>query len=149
MKAVKLLSLFLLVGFWSSCNDEELYDSEIGYDQSMKNYMDAKGWIGLPTVDGMYYVIEEPGGTAKPTSTSDVRVNYKGYYTDDVVFDSNDDIEFNLQNVIEGWTIGIPKFGIGGKGHLLIPPNLGYKGYTGGGVRDKSILIFDIELLDF
>lgn len=155
MKVVKqLLYLFLLVGLMSSCGDDESFDSETpndsetGYDQAMRNYMDAKGWIGLPTVDGMYYVIDVPGGVVKPTANSDVTVNYKGYYTDDVEFDSNSNISFNLQGVIEGWTIGIPKFGKGGKGHLLIPPNLAY-GEINSRVRNKSVLIFDVELINF
>ena len=148
MKAIKLLYLFLLVGLISSCGDDELYDSELGYDQSMKNYMDANGWEGLPTIDGMYYVIIEPGGSAKPTNTSNVTVNYKGYYTDDVEFDSGENVSFNLQGVIEGWTIGIPKFGAGGSGHLLIPPNLAY-GEENSRTRDRSVLIFDIDLISF
>lgn len=148
MKAIKLLFLFLVVGLVSSCGDDELFDSEVGYDQAMRNYMDAKGWIGLPTVDGMYYVIDVPGSSAKPTPTSNVTVNYKGYYTDDVTFDSGDNISFNLQGVIEGWTIGIPKFGVGGKGHLLIPPRLAY-GEENNSTRNRSVLIFDIELISF
>ncbi len=148
MKALQLLLLCLLVGFGSSCGDDDLYDSEVGYDQAMKDYMDDQGWMGIPTVDGMYYVIIEPGTAEKPTSTSNVTVNYKGYYTDNVEFDSNDNVNFNLQGVIEGWTIGIPKFGKGGNGHLLIPPNLAY-GEENNRTRNRSILIFDIELLDF
>lgn len=148
MKAIQLLFLFLLVGLGSSCGDDDLYDSEVGYDQAMKNYMDANGWVGIPTVDGLYYVINEPGGVAKPTSTSNVTVNYKGYYTDDVEFDSGNNISFNLQGVIEGWTIGIPKFGKGGSGHLLIPPYLAY-GEENSRTRDRSVLIFDIELVSF
>ena len=150
MKAVKLLFLFVLVGLMACGDDEGPNDSEIGYDQTMVNYMDAKGWDGLPTIDGMYYVIIEPGTAEKPTSTSTVEVNYKGYFSDDVEFDSGDSIRFNLGGaLIEGWKIGIPKFGLGGKGHLLIPPNLGYGEFPTNGIRNQSILIFDVELLDF
>ena len=148
MKALKLLYLVLIMGLISSCGDDDLYDSEVGYDQAMKNYMDANGWVGIPTVDGMYYVIDEPGSSAKPTSSSRVTVNYKGYYTDDVEFDSGENVSFNLQGVIEGWTIGIPKFGAGGSGHLLIPPRLAY-GEVNNRTRDRSVLIFDIELISF
>ena len=148
MKAIELLLLFLIVGLAYSCGGNDLYDSEIGYDKAMNNYMDSKGWVGVSTVDGMYYVIDEPGSSEKPTSTSNVTVNYKGYYTDDVEFDSGNNISFNLQGVIEGWTIGIPKFGEGGSGHLLIPPHLAY-GEENSRTRDRSVLIFDIELVGF
>lgn len=128
--------------------DDKTNDSEIGYDQTMKNYMDAQGWVGLPTIDGMYYVIKEPGGANKPNVNSIVSMSYNGYYADDVVFDSGE-IERRLDNLIEGWKIGVPKFGVGGKGHLLIPPSLAYGEFPTNGIRNQSVIIFDIELLAF
>ena len=148
MKAIQLLSAIVLMTFMS-CGDDNPYDSVKGYDQTMIDYMAAKGWTGLPTIDGMYYVIEEEGSTEKPLPTATVRVTYRGYYSDDVEFDSAENISFNLQGVIEGWTIGIPKFGKGGKGHLLIPPRLGYGEFPNNGTRNQSVLIFDVEIIDF
>jgi len=52
-------------------------------------------------------------------------------------------------NLIQGWKIGVPKFGVGGSGHLLIPPNLAYGEFPNNGIRNRSVLIFDIELLGF
>jgi len=132
-----------------SCGDDNPYDSVKGYDQTMRDYMDAKGWTGVPTTDGLYYVIIEPGSAEKPSPTSTVEVNYRGYYSDDEEFDSGQNVRFNLQGVIEGWTIGIPKFGLGGSGHLLIPPTKAYGEFPNNGVRNQSVLIFDVELLDF
>jgi len=148
MKAIKLFSAILLISIMS-CSDDNPYDSVKGYDQTMQDYMAAKGWTGQPTVDGLYYVIDEPGSSVKPLSTATVEVNYRGYYSDDAEFDSGNNVRFNLQGVIEGWTIGIPKFGKGGKGHLLIPPRLGYGEFPNNGTRNQSVLIFDVELLDF
>lgn len=148
MKAFKLLSAIFLISLMS-CSDDNPYDSVKGYDQTMKDYMAEKGWTGTPTLDGLYFVINEPGSAEKPSSTTTVEVNYRGYYSDDVEFDSGTNVRFNLQGVIEGWTIGIPKFGKGGSGHLLIPPNLAYGEFPSNGTRNQSVLIFDVELLDF
>jgi len=100
MKAVNLLLLVALMSIISCGDDDNPYDSTIGYDQTMRNYMDAQGWQGIPTADGMYYVIDVEGSSEKPNSNSTVEVNYKGYYSDDVVFDSNNNVIFNLQGVI-------------------------------------------------
>jgi FKBP-type peptidyl-prolyl cis-trans isomerase FkpA len=82
-------------------------------------------------------------------STSDVKVAYKGYFTDGSVFDESSaaGITFNLQGVIAGWTEGIPFFKEGGTGKLLLPSALGYGKSGTNGIPKNSVLIFDIELL--
>lgn len=99
---------------------------------------------------GLYYIIEEEGTGNYPSNTSNVVVNYKGYFTDGVIFDESEGdsgILFNLQNVIEGWTDGIPYFKEGAKGKLIIPSRLGYGKYHNGIIPGGSVLIFDIELI--
>ena len=66
----------------------------------------------------MYYVINETGTGTQPTSSSDVTVAYKGYFTNGTVFDQSPEsgISFGLNQVIKGWTEGIPYFKTGGKG---------------------------------
>jgi FKBP-type peptidyl-prolyl cis-trans isomerase FkpA len=64
-------------------------------------------------------------------------------------FDKGDKVEFPLYQLIEGWQIGIPKFGKGGKGKLLVPSRLGYGSSDRGSIPANSTLIFDIELLDW
>ena len=72
-----------------------------------------------------------------------------GYFLDEKEFDSGVNSEFGLFQVIEGWQIGIPKFGKGGKGKLLVPSRLGYGSKARGSIPANSTLIFDIELLDW
>lgn len=132
----------------ASCGKEE-YDSGVGYEQAIKNYMANNNWQGYKTQEGVWVVVEKAGSAEKPAINSTVRVAYKGYYTDDTRFDGSDNAQFNLQQVIAGWRIGIPEFGKGGKGHLLIPPNLAYGEVPSNSIRPRSVLIFDVELLDF
>lgn len=147
----KILTILLLAItiMFSSCGEDKKYDSLVGYDQAMKDYMSDKGWTHSGFVDGMYIVIDEEGGEVKPTATQKLKVNYKGYYTDDTVFDENNNVEFTLSQVIEGWQLGMPFFGEGGHGHLLIPPYLAYGEDGGGRTREQSVLVFDVEIVSF
>ena len=148
---IKYILPLLLISILTlnSCGDDEQYDKEIGYEQAMLNYMEAQGWDGMGIIDGMYVVIDEPGDEEKPTASDLITAKYRGYYTDGEEFDSGDDFQFRLNTVIEGWSLGIPKFGRGGKGHLLIPPHLGYGENPSNSIRPNSVLIFDIEIKSF
>lgn len=105
---------------------------------------------------GLYYEIIAPGGSARPTQLSRVFVRYKGTLMDGKVFDSQSNpgmTGFALSTLIEGWKIGIPLIGRGGRIKLLIPSALGY-GCKGSGTGDDGIpanapLYFEIDLVDF
>lgn len=103
----------------------------------------------MKTDSGLYYVIDEPGTGKQPTPTSNVTVAYKGYFTNKTVFDAGSTIgvTFNLQQVIKGWTEGIPYFKEGGSGKLLIPATLGYGSNYYNGIPAGSVLIFDVKLI--
>jgi FKBP-type peptidyl-prolyl cis-trans isomerase FkpA len=45
--------------------------------------------------------------------------------------------------------IGIPMFGKGGKGKLIIPSHLAYGDRDQGAIPGGSTLVFEIELVDF
>ncbi|WP_206734433.1 FKBP-type peptidyl-prolyl cis-trans isomerase [Ancylomarina salipaludis] len=98
---------------------------------------------------GLYYIIEEEGTGIQPTANSNVTVAYKGYFTNDKVFDQSgsNGISIGLDKVIKGWTEGIPYFKEGGKGKLLIPSHLGYGAYGGGSIPGGTVLIFDVNLI--
>jgi FKBP-type peptidyl-prolyl cis-trans isomerase FkpA len=57
---------------------------------------------------GLYYIINN-SGTGLDLLRLNVKVAYKGYFTDGSVFDERR-ISFGLQQVIKGWTEGIPYF---------------------------------------
>jgi FKBP-type peptidyl-prolyl cis-trans isomerase FkpA len=69
------------------------------------------------------------------------------------VFDSskkrNQPISFGLNQVIKGWTDGVPGMKPGGVRRLLIPPEMAYgKRGAGKDIPPDSTLIFEIELLE-
>lgn len=157
---MKHLSFFLLIStFFSltSCGDDEVnqvdIEAQFATDINLiENYLKTKNLVAEKTAQGVYYIIDEPGSEEKPKVTNIVRCNYKGYFLDGVVFDSGINSEFGLYQVIQGWTIGIPKFGKGGKGKLLIPSKYAYQDKpagSGANARTNAVLIFDIELIDF
>lgn len=145
MKSWILLIFTGLVFF--SCNKDNP-EKQLEKDIDMiEKYLSDNNLEAEKTAQGVYYIIETPGGERKPKITESVRANYRGYFLDGVEFDSGQNATFPLYGVIEGWQIGIPKFGIGGKGTLLIPSKYAYGSSNRPG-RANAILIFDIELLD-
>jgi len=100
-----------------------------------------------------YYDIVEGDGATAETGSS-VTVNYTGWLTNNVKFDSSLDsgtpFTFTLGSgmVIPGWDEGVAGMKVGGKRQLVVPAELGY-GETGGGtIPPNATLIFDVELLD-
>ncbi len=149
MKRIFLLLLVALTAV--QCNDDDdsvdqaAIDNEIILQYIADNDLDAQD-IGR----GLYFVDEETGTGENPTASSTVRVAYRGYFPSGQVFDLSDPggVVFSLNQVIEGWTIGIPYFKTGGKGMLLIPSALAYGTNPPPGIPANSVLIFDIHLIN-
>ena len=112
-------------------------------------YIDENNLDAQKSDSGLYYVIDELGSGKQPAATSNVTVAYKGYFLDGKTFDKSNanGISFGLQQVIKGWTEGIPYFKEGGKGKLLIPSHLGYGSNGRPGIPGGAVLIFDIHLI--
>ncbi len=106
------------------------------------------------TESGIYYSIEKEGEGGNPTVSHIVNTHYKGYRLDGKTFDSSyergEPLEFPLSRVIQGWQEAIPMLGRGGKGTFIIPSEIAY-GVRGAGadIPPNTVLIFDVELLDF
>ncbi|WP_029272711.1 FKBP-type peptidyl-prolyl cis-trans isomerase [Flavobacterium sp. KJJ] len=150
-----LTSLLALTLFISCNSDKETNQEPQKTDYTVENEKEITDYIAKNnltakrTDSGLYYVINEPGTGAQPTSTSTVTVAYKGYYSSGKVFDQStaQGLTFGLNQVIKGWTEGIPYFKVGGSGILLVPSHLGYGPYDYSGIPGGSVLIFDVKLL--
>ena len=123
-------------------------------DALIKAYIAKKGWTAQSTPEGIYYVTDVAGtGSSTPAPTNIVKVYYKGYLLNETVFDSNlapsPAIEFALNRVIAGWTLGFQKFKAGSKGKLLIPSPYAYGASGQGSIPGYSPLVFEIELVSF
>ena len=105
------------------------------------------------TASGIWYVMTNQGGEAKPDQKSKVKAHYHGTLLNDQKFDSSYDrgqpLDFGLGQVIKGWQEAIQMLGKGGKGTFWIPSELAYGSRTTGTIPANSVLKFDIELVDF
>lgn len=108
------------------------------------------GVVTLPS--GLQYTILQQGSGKSPSAQSKVSVNYEGRLIDKTVFDSsfarNEPVEFQVSQVIAGWTEGLQLMKEGAKYRFFIPAKLAY-GEIGAGdaIGPNSTLIFDVELL--
>jgi FKBP-type peptidyl-prolyl cis-trans isomerase FkpA len=146
---MKKILIPLLVLLLVSCsNDDSPTDFTESNEQEILEYISAQGLNAQKSASGLYYVINDPGSANRPTSSSNVTVAYKGYFTDGSVFDesNSDGISFNLNQVILGWTEGITYFGESGNGVLLIPSRLAYGNSGRSGIPGGAVLILDITL---
>ncbi|MCI5091692.1 FKBP-type peptidyl-prolyl cis-trans isomerase [Phaeodactylibacter sp.] len=101
---------------------------------------------------GLYYQIKTPGSSERPEVTDSVTVRYKGTLLSGHVFDQtpgSSTITFPLRNLIPAWQIGIPLVGKGGEVILYCPSNLGYGNRAFRTIPAGSVLIFEIDLVDF
>ncbi len=142
------------IAFLSACQEDDPQERFEQDQQAIVDYLNENNLQADEHESGLYYNIVEPGTSAKPSPSSGVKVYYQGRLLDGTVFDevtnSGAPATFLLNQLIPGWQIGIPLIGKGGKITLYLPSALGY-GTRGSGedVPPNSILIFDIELVDF
>lgn len=118
----------------------------------IEKYLADSSLVAMKDSTGVYYIIEEAGDENHPNDYSVITVLYKGYLINGTVFDQTYDgiaLTSSLNRLISGWRIGIPKIGKGGKAKLLIPSYYGYGDVNWGIVPANSVLIFDVELVDF
>ena len=146
---MKRIFLFLLVAMTSvHCSkdeDQAEIDREIILKYIADNDLDAEH-LG----SDLYFVDEETGTGSNPNASSNVRVAYRGYFTNGQVFDESEPegVAFGLNQVIRGWTLGIPHFKTGGRGKLIIPSAPAYGSNPRQGIPANSVLVFDVHLID-
>lgn len=97
-------------------------------------------------------LVEGDGEAVKPGDT--ITAHYTGAIAaSGHVFQSSRDfgqpISFSLNQVIKGWTNGVPGMKTGGKRRLLIPADQAYGANPpyGSGIPANADLVFDIELV--
>jgi FKBP-type peptidyl-prolyl cis-trans isomerase FkpA len=150
MKSILLALVSLLfVSCLSNGGTSKPIDYTVQNEKEIVDYIAKNKLTAQKSDTGLYYVINEAGTGAQPTATSNVTVAYKGYFTNGNVFDQStaQGISFGLNQVIKGWTEGIPHFKAGGNGILLIPSHLGYGSNGSGPIPGGSVLVFDVKLI--
>jgi FKBP-type peptidyl-prolyl cis-trans isomerase FklB len=104
------------------------------------------------TASGLQYKVITAGKGPKPAATSIVKAHYRGTLLDGTEFDSsykrNEPAEFEVSQLIKGWTEALQLMPVGSKWQLFIPSDLAYgERGAGGTIPPNSALIFELELL--
>jgi FKBP-type peptidyl-prolyl cis-trans isomerase len=100
---------------------------------------------------GILYQVMSPGTGATLDVNSTVAAIYTGKFLNGVTFEANaTPATFGLNQVIEGWKIGIPLVKRGGRIRLIIPSSLAYScvGNNRGNVQipPNTPLYFDVTV---
>ncbi|MGB1241462.1 MAG: FKBP-type peptidyl-prolyl cis-trans isomerase [Chitinophagales bacterium] len=150
-----LIAVFTaFIGIFSSCEIDTPIITVSSEDQ-IQAYLTANNLttIAQKTDSGLYYIIEDEGIGPNPSAGATVSIHYRGTLVDGTVFDSSYErgkpTDLSLNSVILGWQEGIPLFKKGGRGSLIIPFELAYGSRGNGDIPPNTIILFDIELIDF
>ena len=114
----------------------------------------------VETASGLQYKIIKPGkGGPKPTDADVALVNYEGKLTNGTTFDKSEqptpmpviaaDEKSGRQGVVPGFSEALKLMTKGSKYRFWIKPSLGYGEKAAGPIPANSVLVFDVELLDF
>jgi peptidylprolyl isomerase len=113
----------------------------------LDSFTPVQAVIKLQIID----VHEGSGDTVQEGAT--IEAHYTGALVNNgVIFQSSHDfgnpITFGLNQVIEGWTKGVPGMKVGGKRRLIIPAAQAYGANSPSpNIPANSDLVFDIELI--
>lgn len=125
----------------------ELLEAE---NKAMLPDLNAKEWKKLGDKGLEIWDVKEGEGEAVKAGGK-VTVHYTGWLTDGKQFDSSvggQPVTFGLNQVIKGWTDGIPGMKPGGIRRLKIPSELGYgKAGAGSDIPPNSELVFEVQLI--
>lgn len=146
----KILSILLLLTVIVSCDKDDTSERIEIDDQLINDYLNENNISATQDDSGLYYVITKEGSGGHPGMGHTVLVDYKGYLMNGDVFDqSSNAIELQLSQLIVGFQIGVSLLKPGGSGTFYIPSQLGYGDKQVGDIPPNSILIFDVELVEY
>ena len=113
----------------------------------------------IQTASGLQYQILSPGkGGVRPTDSDVALINYEGKLTDGTTFDKSQQPTplpvraadgKGGQGVVPGFSEGLKLMTKGAKYRFWVKPSLGYGDKVNGPIPAHSVLVFDVELMDF
>ena len=107
----------------------------------------------IPSVSELQIIDLVEGTGAVVPENATITAHYTGALcTDGMIFQSSHDfgnpISFGLNQVIAGWTKGVPGMKVGGTRRLIIPSAMAYGSVrAASNIPPNSDLVFDIELV--
>ena len=130
-------------------------------EEALKNFEDGLMFLSgnrhnegvVETESGLQYKILKKGYGKSPGVCDRIKCHYHGVLLDGRVFDSSVErrkpAEFNLTDVVRGWSEALLLMTVGAKWRLFIPPDLAYgENGVGGLIGPNATLIIDVELLE-
>ena len=130
--------------------EKEAKENQAAADKFLAENKTKEGVV--TTESGLQYIVLTEGKGDKPSAEDKVTVHYKGTTIDGTEFDSsykrNEPAEFQVDQVIPGWTEAMQLMSVGSTWELYLPPELSY-GDRGAPpvIEPGSMLIFQVELL--
>ncbi len=149
IKVLTYILPFLLFAALSSCsrNDPDVIAERD--EKKILAYIDEHNLDAIELEEGVWVAIDQEGSGGHPAENSVVLMNYRGFLLNDDVFDEGFNARINLQQAVRGFRIGVMAFRRGGLGTILIPSAAGYGEYPSGNIPRNSVLIFEVEIIDF
>lgn len=145
MLRILIPGLFGLLVCLSSCSKDQ---NEI---ELIETYLEDNNLNAQMVSPGLYIITINKGQDPFPNASSNVTAHYHGYLLNGQVFDSSVErgtpLTISLTQVIQGWREGIPNFGTGGKGSLIMTSELAYGSRGSGIIPPNTPIAFDIELI--
>lgn len=138
--------------FQESVMAKQSADSEVLKKKGIELVAQNKTKDGVKTTaSGLQYEVVKEGDGATPKATDMVTVHYTGTFADGKKFDSSaggEPAQFQVNQVIPGWTEGLQLMKVGAKYKFTIPSELAY-GPEGRmpTIPPEAVLLFDVELL--
>ena len=157
MRNFVLPVLLILVIFGTGCLKDNTCSPKTTASEAaqIQAYALANGINATAHSSGLYYEVINPGSGATATANSNIVITYTGKLTNGTIFDqqttpNNTSVNppWPLNQLIEGWRLGIPLIQEGGHIKLIIPSALAYGCIGKNSIPGDAILFFDIELLD-
>ena len=153
----KILSLALAGALlFAACGDDD--DDDVAADDSGITVEGDVGEDPIITIPEDFEVPTElvvedlvEGDGEEVAAGANVSVFYEGALVDGTVFDGNfgdaQPLPFPLDQVITGWTEGIPGMRVGGRRLLVIPPDLAYGASGSGPIGPNETLVFVVDVV--
>lgn len=136
---------------------------------TIDEFLASKNISAQKLESGLRYVITAPGTGENAQSGQTVKVDYVGYLLDGKHFDTSKkavaeangilnpmreyapyDVTIDQSMVIKGWHEALKQLNKGAKATVYVPSPLAYGAQRRGDViKENSILVFDLELVDF
>ena len=139
-----VISILVLVTALFSC-EKDANQGEI--DRGLiEAYIMENQLVGTYSSSGLYYVIDEEGGTEHPVLASNVVTTFKEQSLDGVIYDEKEYFTETLSEKIPGVQEGLQLIGEGGSIILLIPSNLAYGSNGNDIIGPDEVIVYNVTL---